>query len=332
MPLAGSMETAKVIENNDLATKERVMRLSDIDLRLLRVFKAVADSGGFVKAQAGLGISQPAISSHIANLEQRLGVRLCNRGPQGFSLTGLGKEVLDETNQLLDHLDAYANKLNEIGKTPSALVRVGVVDCLITDPKNPLPKVIRAAKTIFDDLRVRVGVYDYLDCLTELRSGRLDVAIIGIGLNEALPNDVETVHIYDELSGLFVTPDHPAAQKGDKRPFIERLKECEIAAHSFLSNPLDESLELHLLDANAEISQGNIETTTYLTLAGTHVGLIPIHYANQWVKSGELIQVAPETHSVVSEFHIARLKTVDASTAAKYIWEEFLAAKNCDII
>jgi len=59
------------------------VRLSDIDLRLLRVFEAVAVAGGFVRAQEALGISQPAISSYIAKLESRLNVRLCDRGPKG---------------------------------------------------------------------------------------------------------------------------------------------------------------------------------------------------------------------------------------------------------
>lgn len=97
------------------------MKLSDIDLRLLRVFKAVAESGGFVKAQAVLGISQPAISSHIANLERRLNVRLCHRGPKGFSLTFQGQQVLDETNRMLDHLDSFADRLNEIGGKDPAI-------------------------------------------------------------------------------------------------------------------------------------------------------------------------------------------------------------------
>ena len=133
------------------------MRLSDIDLRLLRVFKAVAEAGGFVKAQDLLGISQPAISSHIANLEKRMGVRLCHRGPQGFSLTPQGKEVLDETTQLLDHLDAYANRMNEIGKKSVQRIRIGVVDCLVTDPQNPLPATMRDAKATFADLSVSIG-------------------------------------------------------------------------------------------------------------------------------------------------------------------------------
>lgn len=255
------------------------MRLSDIDLRLLRVFKAVAEAGGFVKAQDLLGISQPAISSHIANLEKRMGVRLCHRGPQGFSLTPQGKEVLDETNQLLDHLDAYANRMNEIGKKSVQRIRIGVVDCLVTDPQNPMPAKMRDAKATFADLSVSIGIYDYLDCLTELRAGRLDIAVIGIDVDDTLPEDLETTHIYDEQSVLYCAPDHACAGVSDPEVLTKFLKKAEISAHSFLLYPMEDRFDIHLLEEGADISQGNIETTVYLALAGTHVGLIHEHYA-----------------------------------------------------
>ena len=301
------------------------MRLTDIDLRLLRVFKSVAESGGFVKAQTALGISQPAISSHIANLEQRLNVRLCNRGAQGFSLTPFGQEVLDQTNQMLDHLDTYANQLNAIGEKSVQRIRLGVVDCLVTDPQNPLSAAIKIvkAKSKSKDMTVRIGVYDYLDCLTELRAGRLDIAIVGIGTNEKLPEDIETIHIYDELSGLYCAPSHPCSNVTDPDKLTEFLKKAEISAHSFYRNPMGDSLDMHLLEESADISQGNVESTVYLTLAGTHVGLIPKHYADQWVKEGELVEVAPKTYSTVSRFNAIRMKSTTPSNAAKQLWDEF---------
>ena len=296
------------------------MRLSDIDLRLLRVFKAVAEAGGFVKAQGVLGISQPAISSHISNLEQRLNVRLCNRGRQGFSLTTEGQEVLDQTNLLLDQLDTYANRLNEIGTRSVHRLRLGVVDCLITDPNNPLPTTIRAARNELPDLRVSVGVYDYLDCLTELRSARLDIALVGIRTGEMLPDDLEALHVYDEISGLFCAPDHPCCGVDNPEELATLMSSAEISAHSFLSNPIDDTLDMHLLDENADISQSSIESTLYLTLAGTHLGLIPRHYADHWVEGGALVAVAPERYRVVSQFHAVRLRHASPSEASSAVW------------
>ena len=297
------------------------MRFSDIDLRLLRVFKAVADSGGFVKAQDVLGISQPAISAHIANLERRLGVRLAERGPQGFSLTHEGIFVLDETNKLLASIEASATRLDQIRAGSVERVRIGVVDCLVTDAANPLPAAIRTAISQQPDLTVSVGVYDYLDCLSELRAGHIDFAMVGIGA-DPLPDDLETQHIYDELSGLFSTPDHPCAQETDPTKLAKLLGQSKISAHSFFHNPIDESFDIHLLEENADVSQSHIESTAYHTLAGSHVGLIPLHYAEHWVKMGALVPIAPKKYQVVSEFHTMRLKSKSLAQGAQQVWNE----------
>ena len=255
------------------------------------------------------------------HLEARLNVRLCNRGRQGFSLTPPGQQVLDETIALLDHLDRYANRLNQIGHQSDQEVRIGVVDSLIVDPGNTLSEVVRSANAEFKDLRVSVGIYDYLDCLTELRSGRLDIAVVGVGTDENLPGDLATNHVFDEISGLFCSPGHPCAFATGPDELTEKLKNSKISAHSFLNNPIDENLDLLLFDEQAEISQANIESATYLALAGTHVGLIPIHYAHQWAKCGELVEVGAETYRIISQIHAVQLKSASHNEVVSKIWE-----------
>ncbi len=61
--------------------------LSDLDLRLIRVFLAIVDAGGISSAQATLNVGQSTISTQLATLETRLGYRLCERGRGGFALT-----------------------------------------------------------------------------------------------------------------------------------------------------------------------------------------------------------------------------------------------------
>ena len=61
-------------------------KMSDGDIRLLRVFCAVVRCGGFAAAESELQLGLPSISRYIKDLETRLGVRLCRRGRVGFSL------------------------------------------------------------------------------------------------------------------------------------------------------------------------------------------------------------------------------------------------------
>ncbi len=299
------------------------MRLSDIDLRLLRVFQAVANAGGFAKAQGSLGISQPAISAQIAKLEDRLALRLADRGPQGFSLTPEGALVLEETNRLLAHVDGTADRLHNIGKATAKRVRFGVVDCMVTDPNNPLVDHVRRLKKAHADLKVQIGIFDYLDCLTELRAEQLDIAIVGIAGNETIPPDLEAILLYQETSGLYCTPDHACVGVDDPDALKTALAQAEISAHSFVFNPIDQDLDPKLLDQSKGVAQDTIELSTYLALSGTHVGLIPDHYAQRWVQTGQLVQLAPNDYVIVSQFHALRLRSAKPEDVADRAWRQF---------
>ncbi len=91
-------------------------KLSDIDLRLLRIFVGVAQSGGFAAAEIELNINRSTISLHISNLEARLGMRLCHRsrGRADFSLTAQGEQVYHATKEMLSMLDGYRHQINAI--------------------------------------------------------------------------------------------------------------------------------------------------------------------------------------------------------------------------
>lgn len=296
------------------------MRLSDIDLRLLRVFRAVAHAGGFAKAQGELGISQPAISTQIAKLEDRLSMRLCNRGPAGFSLTPAGKAALKETEVLMQALDASAERLNAISKLDQKIVRIGVVDCMVTDPNNPLLRVLRQMRTALPDVKLQIGIFDFLECIEELHSDRLDIAIVGIAGNEEFPSAVETIPLYQEVSSLYCSPDHPCAALDDPDDLKQELVRSQISAHSFVFNPIDPEFDPNLLDHSGGVAQDNIELTAYLTLSGSHVGCMPDHFARTWVQAGELVSLRPHGPSITSDFHALRLRVQSVEMHLEQIW------------
>ncbi len=63
--------------------KAKLGRVTDVDLRLLRIFQTVVDCGGLSAAEIDLGIGRSTISTHIAELEGRLGWPLVPAGPRG---------------------------------------------------------------------------------------------------------------------------------------------------------------------------------------------------------------------------------------------------------
>src|SRR5471030_2914466 len=89
-------------------TKAVLGQLSDMDFRLLQVFKSVADCGGMAAAGLELNIGISTVSRHVKDLEERLKLRLCSRGRAGFALTAEGERIYEETQRLLASADIFA--------------------------------------------------------------------------------------------------------------------------------------------------------------------------------------------------------------------------------
>ena len=101
----------------------------------LKVFKAVVNEGSFTKAAKALGITQPAVSQNIAELEKVTGVRLFERRRGEVVLTEQGRVFSEYAERILkDYADV--SKLFEI--IPSQNVRIAVSDELYAYLLNPV--------------------------------------------------------------------------------------------------------------------------------------------------------------------------------------------------
>ena len=72
----------------------------------VQLFARIVETGSFSKASAGLGITQPTATKHVAALEQRLGARLLHRSTRGVTPTEVGAAYYDKCKSLLRDLDA----------------------------------------------------------------------------------------------------------------------------------------------------------------------------------------------------------------------------------
>jgi len=87
---------------------------SPTDLRLLRIFQAVVRHKGFAAAQDELGLNPGTISNHISHLETRFGVRLCERGRKGFSMTPDGVRILEAAENLLRSVENFTGIVGSV--------------------------------------------------------------------------------------------------------------------------------------------------------------------------------------------------------------------------
>src|SRR5258708_6151745 len=99
-------------------------------LRDLHVFSTVVQHGSMAKAAQQLGVSQPAVSEVIADLERALGVRLLDRSAQGIEPTIYGGALLKRSVAVFDELRQSIRDIEFLSDPTVGEVRIGCLESL----------------------------------------------------------------------------------------------------------------------------------------------------------------------------------------------------------
>ena len=132
--------------------------MGDIDNRLLRVFRPVVKSGGLAAAELELNIGRSTISKHISDLELRLGMKLCNRGPRGFSLTNEGEHVLGAVDQLLAAINTFKDNVAEVHENLTGRLNVALFDLTVSNPEARVDEASRMFENVAPGVELEVSI------------------------------------------------------------------------------------------------------------------------------------------------------------------------------
>lgn len=140
----------------------------------LRDFAAIARAGSVRSAARNLGLTQPALTRSLRELEQEIGGSLCERHARGVVLTPLGERFLVRAQASLEELRRGMEEATQLtghmqGNVAVALSSVPVL--------TTLPKAFSAFREACPDVRLRIveGLFPAIE--PQLRDGRLDFYI-----------------------------------------------------------------------------------------------------------------------------------------------------------
>lgn len=146
--------------------------MTDLEVRELRYFHAVAEELNFTAAARRLGIAQPPLSRAISRLERRLGVRLLDRDHHRVELTEAGATLLQEARGVLDAVSAAAHRTRRAARTPARLV-------ITAKPGTASTLLRRLIEAYSAGPEPEVLVSGYGRQVELVRTGRADAALIG---------------------------------------------------------------------------------------------------------------------------------------------------------
>ncbi|TWX66667.1 LysR family transcriptional regulator [Colwellia demingiae] len=278
-------------------------QVSNIDLRMLRIFKTVVDCGGFSAAEVELNISRPAISIAISDLEKRFNLKLCQRGRTGFSLTEEGAEVYQSVIELLSALESFRTQVNGINEQLKGELNIGITDNLVTIKHMKLTNALMELKDLGPEIQINLRMMPPDKIEIDVLDGRLHVGVVP----ELRPLSGLNYHqLYQEESFLYCSKDHPYFPLEDKQLTNTIISKSDAVVLSYQQTP-----EIrHLLQKlNSTASATDREGLLFLILTGRYIGYLPEHFARQWVADGKLRAIKPDKFRIESYYSVVTRKS-----------------------
>ena len=184
-------------------------------LRQLRTFCHAARYRSFAKAAAQLGISPPAVSFQVRELEYELEIRLFERNAASISLTAAGEDLYAITEPLVQGMDTLSDAVHRESINESVSGRFELAATIVAT-SFVLPSCIKRFRDRYPKIRVRVRNCPFREGMRLLLDHEVEFMV---GANDVYPRKSVEYHQLLSYDMVLITPlDHPLAGRGTVPP------------------------------------------------------------------------------------------------------------------
>lgn len=267
-----------------------------MDLRHLRYFVAVAETGHMTRAAECLGIQQPPLSQQIRALEAHLGLPLFRRHPKGVALTDGGRVLLDEARRVLADVAAIEERMARLARGQQGLLRVGFTSSAAAHAF--IPDAIRACRTRFPDIELVLSE-DNAATLTEaVAASRLHAAFLRVPVSR--PEGVVLRTLLNEPAVVALPLDHALARRTGRRAVVA-LRDLDGEPLILVRRPGAPGLYANLLDRCARegvrprvvAEVPRMMTNLNLVAAGVGLSVVPASMQGAQVHAVRYLPLSP---------------------------------------
>jgi DNA-binding transcriptional LysR family regulator len=270
--------------------------VTDNDLRLLRVFRAVVACGGFAAAELELNINRSTISRHIKDLETRLGITVCRRGRGGFSLTPEGEEVHRAALKMMGAMDDFKHEVNDLNRQLVGPLKIAIFDKTATNPHCR----IHRALAIFDREAPEAHPEIHVAPINAIENGVMEGHYqVGIIPNHRTSSSLDYFKLFDEQMYLYCASDHPLFACDDRKLSVTQVRNSKYVGIGYHSPNMEVG---RAMGQHRHATAYDQEAVAHLVLSGAYLGYLPEHYAQGFVAKGQMRALLPGEFQYVCEF------------------------------
>jgi LysR family transcriptional regulator, regulator for metE and metH len=202
---------------------------SGIEIRHLRLIAALAEHGSLTSVARMLGLTQPALSHQLRDLELRLRAPLFERTARRMVLTPAGEQLTHVARRVLAEVDAFERQAAD-GAFAVARGKVRVAtECYTV--YHWLPTVLREFQNRWPKIELRVTPEHTASPVTALRQGALDLALV---YHRPMDKRIRLERLFDDEMVVVTAPDHRFA--AEDFVSIEALREEHLIHYPWMPN------------------------------------------------------------------------------------------------
>jgi molybdate transport repressor ModE-like protein len=259
--------------------------LSRVKMRHVALMLAISDLGTLTAAAADLGMTQPAATKMLQELEAAMEHRLFERSGRHLRVTPAGERVLAYFGAVRGTLAAMSRDLASLDDSGERLA----IGSIMAPSPTLLSKAIVATRRALPTLSVHVTIDTGDRLLQRLERGEVDI-VIGRLAEGYSRREYRLDLLEEEALAVVVSPNHPLARRRNVR--LEAIAGMAWVLQP-KGSPLRELLEREFRLNNLDMPIGRVETAAIFTTANLvadsdHVAVLPLSVARLFAKHAML--------------------------------------------
>jgi LysR family transcriptional regulator, low CO2-responsive transcriptional regulator len=274
-----------------------------MDIRQLKAFVAIAESGTFTAGAARVHVTQAAISMQIRQLETETRAQLFIRAPRRVILTEAGEKLIERAYTILREHDAALEELAALTGAHRGRLRIGSASAMVS--ADPLPQILREVRGTHAGVETSVVSGTSESLVKQVLAGELDAVFV------SLPVEARGVHtelLSEDYLVAIASPRHALAKQkvvsayalaGEKLILGESGGNTRRLIDQFFAQAgvtLQVTMELSRLSAIKRMVEEDMG-----------VGIVPLRSVQEEVAKGTLVRWWIEGAQINWQLGVARL-------------------------
>jgi DNA-binding transcriptional LysR family regulator len=293
-----------------------------VEIRQLRAFVAIAESGTFTAGALRVHVTQAAISMQIRQLETEIGAKVFVRAPRHVILTEAGEQLLRRARHILREHDAALDEIAELAGAERGRLRIGSASAMVLTEQ--LPAILKELRKQHPaaEIAVTSGTSEVL--VDQILAGEVDIAFV------SLPVDVrgiKTERLSEDQLVAIASPRHKLSKQRTVSAYTlagERLILGERGGNT--RRLIDQFFAQAGVTLRVAMELSRQQAIRRMVEEDMGVGIVPLQSVKDEVEKGKLIRWWIEGAQINWELGIAQLSNgYDSPIMQKFV---ALAKKN----